>query len=195
MTKPLLFVCLLAACASDTIDSDEQARRAYLGLDGSVEKALALGFAGFNAANSANIPQQSDTGEAAGTLVVNGQVDQGSSANKGMRLVTDLTGYDDGPIVVNADGDTVDISYDTDPAALPSLTLSLKGIPTGTLEGTLIGRYHLGGDLDGDVTLDLELAGHLADGGGGTVIRAPGTTAITGTATHDDGVYQVDVSL
>lgn len=194
MTKPLLLVTLLAACSSDAVDSNEQARRAYLGLDGSVEKSLALGFAGFNAASSANIPQQTDAGASAGTLVVSGQVDQGSSANKGMRLVTSLTAYDDGPIDVG-NGDTVDVTYDTDAAALPQLTLSLKGIPTGTLTGTLTGTYHLGGDLDGDVTLDLALTGHLADGGNGTTIRAPGTTMVTGTATHDDGVYQVAVSL
>ena len=54
-----LIALLGAGCGDDDeIDSDEEARRAYLGLDGSIEKSLALGFAGFNAASSANISPQ-----------------------------------------------------------------------------------------------------------------------------------------
>src|SRR5688572_6436470 len=75
-----------AGCSSDDVDSDEEARRAYLGLDESIAKALPLGFDGYNAASNANIPPQSTTGDAAGTLTVTGQVDKGASDNKGMRL-------------------------------------------------------------------------------------------------------------
>src|SRR4051812_2313430 len=73
----------LAACSSDSIDSDEQARRAYLGLDPSVEKSIALGFDGFNAASSANIPTQMAAGDLTGTIAIDGQVDQGASARPG----------------------------------------------------------------------------------------------------------------
>ena len=65
----------LSACGG-SISSDEQARRAYLGLDKSVEKSLQLGFDGFNAASSANIPPQSTNGDETGTLTISGQVDQ-----------------------------------------------------------------------------------------------------------------------
>ncbi len=56
---------------------DDQPRRAYLGLGKSVGQSLQLGFAGFNAASSANIPTQSANGDVAGTLAISGQVDQG----------------------------------------------------------------------------------------------------------------------
>ena len=71
----------------------------------------------------------------------------------------------------------------------------LKGIPTGTVDGTLVGTYHLTGDLKGDVALDLTISGHLADGGGGKVIRSSGTTTVSGTATQGNGVYQVQLTL
>src|SRR4051794_36483011 len=98
-----LFLVLFTACSSDEIDSDEQARRAYLGLDGSVAKSLQLGFDGFNTAHSANIAPQMTTGTKAGALTITGQVDQGSSANKGMRLVVGMTAYNDGPFEIDAD--------------------------------------------------------------------------------------------
>jgi hypothetical protein len=192
--KLVLFLAL-AACSSNSVDSDEQARRAYLGLDPSIAKSLQLGFDGFNAAHSANIPPQMMAGTKAGTLGISGQVDQGSSNNKEMRLVVAMTAYDDGPFAVNSDGDKLDVVYATDATGGPALDLSLKGIPTGTLDGTLMGVYHLSGDLQGDVTLDLTIAGSLADGGNGTVIRAPGTTHVTGTAVQGDGTYDVDVTL
>src|SRR5687767_4541413 len=91
--------CLLAlggtACGDEEIDSDEEARRAYLGLDKSIAKSLALGFTGFNAASSANIPTQMTTGEVGGTLEISGQVDQGASANKGMRLQVGMVDFSD----------------------------------------------------------------------------------------------------
>lgn len=195
----MLSLSLLAsACSSsDDIDSDEQARRAYLGMDGAIGKSLQLGFDGFNSAHSANISPQMMPGDSAGTLTITGQVDQGSSANKGMRLSVAMVAYDDGPFVIDDEHHTIEVIYDADAAAPPALTLELKGIPTGTLTGALHGLYHLSGDLDSDVTLDLSFAGNLADGGNGTTIRAPGTTHVTGTATVDngDGLYMVDVML
>src|SRR5262245_30241549 len=130
---------LSVGCGSDEVDSDEQARRAYLGLDDSIAKSITLGFAGFNAASSANIDPQTAMGTKAGTLTVTGQVDQGASANKGMRLNIGMVGYDDGDVVINDDGDTIHIVYDTDaaPANQPYLNMMLKNIPTGTLDATL----------------------------------------------------------
>jgi hypothetical protein len=174
---------LLCACG-DGVKSEEQARRAYLGLDAHVDKAITLGFAGFNAASSANIMPQMTTGAMSGTLVVTGQVDQGASANKEMRLKEALTNYSD-------DGK---LSYATDPAALPALDMSLKMIPTGTLSGTLVGTYVMSGELTGNVMLNLAFTGELQAGAGMTVERKPGTTHITGTATSQPGTYTVDVT-
>lgn len=180
------------------MNSDEEARRAYLGLDGSVSKSLTLGFAGFNSASSANIDAQLVSGTSAGTLTITGQVDQGSSANKGMRLHVGMVAYTDGDVVIDEDGNTAAITYDTDidPTLQPFLELSLKNIPTGTLTGTLLGTYHLTGDVEGDATLNLTFSGMLQDDGTGNVIRAPGTTTVTGTLTTvDDGVFTVDLTI
>lgn len=191
-------IAVLAASAGcsddDDIDSDEEARRAYLGLDASIAKSLELGFAGFNAASSANIPPQMAAGIEAGTLTITGQVDQGSSANKGMRLRVGMVGYSDGVVVL--DDDNIEITYNTsvDPTMQPYLVLSLKGIPTGTLEGSLMGTYQMTGDIIGDATLNLTFTGMLqADGAG--VARVPGMTTITGTATSGDGTYDVNITL
>jgi len=55
---------------------------------------MQLGFDGFNSASSANIATQTAAGAKSGTLTVTGQVDQGASANKGMRLQVALaSGY------------------------------------------------------------------------------------------------------
>ena len=197
---------LFAACDSDDdIDSDEEARRAYLGLDLSVEKSLALGFAGFNAATSANIPPQVTTGTGAGDLTITGQVDQGSSDNKGMRLHVGMVEYTDGVIVVATDDESgieIDLTYDTstDVARQPYLNLSLRDIPettatTGTLTGTLVGQYTMSGDIEGTATLDLGFTGAIQDDGAGNTIRTPGTTHVTGTATSGDGVFEVDIML
>src|SRR5574338_818145 len=116
MRNLFLASCVLllgVGCSDDdAVDSDEQARRAYLGLDLSIEKALNLGFAGYNAASSANIPEQMTTGMAGGTLKITGQVDKGASMNKTMRLDIGMVAYDDGDIVINEDGDTIRIVYD-----------------------------------------------------------------------------------
>jgi hypothetical protein len=78
----LALITFGTACGSDELDSDEEARRAYLGLDLSIEKSLGLGFAGFNAASSANIDPQIGTGDGGGMLTITGQVDQGTSGTR-----------------------------------------------------------------------------------------------------------------
>lgn len=186
------------------MDSDEQARRAYLGLDTSIQKSIDLGFQGFNVASSANIDPQMTTGTKAGTLTITGQVDQGSSANKNMRLNVGMVGYTDGPFDVGED-DQIDVVYATDPAPANQryLSLQLKNIPTGTLEGTLtsnssmLGVYQLSGALEGTLTLNLTITGTLMAGSGTqTVVRIPGTTMVTGTATNSDGgVYNISLSI
>jgi hypothetical protein len=193
----LLLSAGVLGCGDDKVSSDEQARRAYLGLDKAVEKSLQLGFAGFNAASSANIPPQSAPGDASGTLNITGQVDQGSSANKGMRLRVGMTGYSDGKITVSEKEDPVDITYQTttDTTLQPALTLSLRNIPTGTFTGTLTGAFQMTGDIEGDVTLNLTMSGEIEDDGTGKVRRKAGTTTVTGTAKAGDGEYQVNLTL
>jgi len=189
----------LAACGSDEISSDEEARRAYLGLDDSIGKSLTLGFVGFNAASSANLPADccSDVGLETGTLVITGQVDQGSSDNKEMRLLVAMVDYNDGKFTVDGDDKEIDITYNTnvDPLMQPALDLSLKGIPTGTITGTLIGDYDMTGDIEGTATLNLTITGTMMDDGTGKVVRTPGTTHVTGTAVSGDGTFDVDVTL
>lgn len=204
-TSPLFRICAalvvlwgIAACGG-SVSSDEQARRAYLGLDKSVEKSLQLGFAGFNAASSANIPPQSTSGDKSGTLNITGQVDQGASANKGMRLRVGMTNYSDGEVTI--EDETVSITYATpeDVTAQPELNLSLRDIPNGTFTGTLVGGFDMTGDLEGKVTLNLTMSGQIEDDGTGKPRRKAGTTTVTGTATageaDDPGVYQVNVTL
>ncbi len=186
MRAACLFLLLCSACHNDSsVSSDQDAQLAYLGLDPHVDKAIQLGFDGFNTASSANISPQMTTGTIAGTLTVTGQVDQGASSNKTMRLVEALVGY----------SDVQDYVYDTAAAAGPALSMDLKMIPTGTLDGTLVGTYTMTGKLMGDVMLNLTFAGSLQAGtGANKVERKPGTTHITGTATSKYGTYNVDVT-
>lgn len=201
--RNLAYVCVFlfaVGCGDDdTIDSNEAARRAYLGLDGSIEKSLNLGFDGFNSASSANIDPQAGEGGATGTLTITGQVDQGSSDNKGMRLNVGMVDYSDGVFVVILDEEEieVDLTYDTSDVVedQPYLHLQLRNIPDGDFTGELTGVYYLSGNIDGEVTLDLTMAGEIQAGGGTTVERVPGTTTITGTATSGDGLYDIDVTL
>src|SRR5262245_22824010 len=154
----LTFLGAFAACGNG-VNSTEDAKQAYLGLDASIDKAITLGFAGFNAASSANISPQMTTGMVSGTLTVTGQVDQGASANKGMRLFTSYVNYND-------DNKT---TYDTDMSALPALDMMLKNIPTGTLSGTMAGLVHMTGMEKGDLTLALTFTGELQAGTGTNV--------------------------
>lgn len=106
-TRPLLLALLtLTACSG--VDSDAEAELAYLALDAGVERMLALGFDGFAAADSANIPTQEAEGDDTGLMTVSGQVDQGASDNKGMRLDVVLTDYSDGPVEVPGQEDAED---------------------------------------------------------------------------------------
>ena len=135
------------------------------------------------------------SGDVAGVLTVTGQVDQGSSANKGMRLDCQLVAYTDGTVMVNGKSVNITYSTDTDVTAQPALQMMLKNIPTGTLDGTLMGTYHMTGDLTGDVMLDLTFNGTLMAGPAGAVVRVPGSTSVTGTATSGSGTYDVMVML
>ncbi len=193
----LVFLLGAAACGDDGVDSDEEARRAYLGLDQSIGKSIKLGFDGFNAASSANIDPQMTTGTTAGTLVITGQADQGASPNKTMRLRVGMVDYTDGVIDL-ADEEDIEIIYDTDAdmATQPYLEMKLQNIPTGTLSGTLTGTYHMDGDIIGDVTLNVMFNGQLMDLGNMDVGRVPGSTTVTGTATNPDGgTYDISLML
>jgi hypothetical protein len=193
----LIGLVLLLSCGSDTVSSDEEARLAYLGLDRAIERALNLGMDGFSAAQSANIPAQTGNGDVSGTLVVSGQVDQGESPNKEMRLESAFTMYQDRfPAAADGGVDVASgITYDTVEGALPSLDLSLRGIPDGTFTGTFTGRVRMSGELRGDVTLDLAFTGDLRmPAGGAGIERVPGSTRVTGTATSEYGVYTVDLT-
>ena len=184
--KALLLAAVLAAsaCGSDSVSSEGDAQNAYLGLDLSIDKAITLGFNGFNSASSANISPQTTNGTVSGTLTVTGQVDQGASANKGMRLFTAFTNY----------SDNGEITYNTSSAALPALNIMLLNIPTGTLTGTLVGSVTMTGEEEGALVLNLSFQGDLQTGTGGVVQRKPGTTHITGTATSAAGTFNVNVT-
>jgi hypothetical protein len=184
---------LAAACTNHNVSSDEQAKQAFEGVNKFVGKAITLGFDGFNTASSANIAPQMTTGDSAGTVTVTGQVDQGSSANKGMRLNVAMTGYNDGKFVV--DNTSLNVTYDTASTALPTLDMMLMGIPTGTINGTLDGTFDMSGDLKGSVLLNLTFNGHLMSGPNNTVVRVPGSTTVTGTAMSNNGTFMVNVTL
>ena len=186
---------LLLACGAPAVSSDEQARRAYLGLDRAIGKCLTLGFQGFNTASSANITPQTASGDKTGTVTVSGQVDQGSSANKGMRLDVAMAAYSDGDVVPDG-GTPLNITYSVGDGGAPAdLDLALRNIPTGTLEGTLKGVFTMSGDLQGDVTLDLAMMGMIEAKADGGTQRKAGTVNVTGTAKSGGGTYNVNLTL
>ncbi|MFH1130469.1 MAG: hypothetical protein V1754_03980, partial [Pseudomonadota bacterium] len=188
MTNRALFLTmiigLLFASCGGAVTSDEQARLAYLGLDNSVDRAIVLGLEGFAAAKSANIPAQTGNGNIQGTMTISGQVDQGSSDNKEMRLVMELVNY----------SDVQDYVYSTTEAA-PQLDLSLKKIPNGTMTGTLTGDFEMTGLLIGTVHLSLNISSQLEENlQTGFPQRKAGTVNVTGTAESDFGTYTVEVT-
>lgn len=193
MTRTLLTLCL-AASACHGLQNDADARYAYLGLDDGVQRALGLGLQGFSLASSANIDAQQADGDAGGTMVVTGQVDQGASDNKELRLDVALVDYQDA--VPDDNEDAILTVYNTDTTAPLALDLSLRNIPDGTLTGTLTGLAIASDDLAGDVVFDLAIAGAIeadpdvTDG----VRMVAGSTHVTGTATSDYGTYDVDVT-
>lgn len=200
MRNSLVFgILVLGACGGDekSINSDEQARRAYLGLDASVSKSLKLGFDGYNAASSANIPAQMTTGDKAGTLAITGKVDQGNPSQATMTLSIGMVGYDDGPFVIDDKMNKIEVKYDTntDPLMQPVINLKLNSSAGNSLTGTLLGDYTMSGDLKGKVTLDLTLTGTFS-GTAPNVMRVAGSTTVTGTAVNSDGgMYQVNATL
>lgn len=184
---PWMLLLSVGACGDDEdLSSAEDARRAYLGLEQMIDKAIDLGFQGYNAASSANIPDQSTAGEIGGTLVVGGKVDQGSSSNKEMRLTLKLTDY------VDIEGFTYNAGADS-----PALDMSLKQVPDGVMTGTLAGEFTMTGTLEGKVVLALTLNAELEpDPADNTKVRRKqGTITVTGTATSAYGTYQVDLKL
>lgn len=202
MRKLIVLALLIGACGSSGVSSDEEARRAYLGLEKSIPKCVNLGFDGFNSASSANISPQAGTGDSAGTVTITGQVDQGSSSNKTMRLYIAMVGYNDGVVHVDTSDGTVDVdvTYDTSTTQTdqPFLSLDLKNVPTGPgstgmLTGSLVGTYDLSGDLDGSTDLNLTLAGQIVSDANGVLSPVAGNTTVTGTATSGDGTYDVSV--
>ena len=192
---PLALV-VLVGCSSSSVSSEDAARELYFGLDRAVDRSLNLGMDGFNAAQSANIPSQTGYGQVSGTLTVSGQVDQGASDNKEMRLATafmtysDLAEIPDGGV---ADAPASGLVYDTMASALPQLDLSLRNIPDGTFTGTLNGAVTVSGSLKGTVTLTLTFSGDIQSAGGSAIARVPGGTHITGTATSEFGTYTIDL--
>ena len=193
LATPALLLTALALPACKGVDSRAEAEAAYLGFDAGVSRALDLGLQGYAAASSANIDDQVGDGDVSGTMVVGGQVDQGSSDNKGLRLSVALDDYAD-LVDIDVDG-AVDlrVAYATD--APLDLDVQLRDAPDGTLSGTLVGTVLLTGDLAGPATFDLALDGAIEDDGTGAAQRVAGGTHVTGTVTGPSGgVYPVDVT-
>lgn len=192
---------LAVGCGNDDdINSDTEARWAYVGFDSAIDRALNLGFDGFNAANSANIPNQDDIGDEQGTMDVGGQVDQGASANKEMRLDVTLVEYSDGEVVDPEDPDVKILAiYDTVESEFLTIDLSLRNIPDGTFTGTVLGTLIVTGkNLDATADFDIALSGQIqqvAGGETGEIERTPGTLSITGTVSSGDGIYNVNTTL
>lgn len=190
----------LSACNCGGVGSEEEARIAYLGIDTVIARSLALGFDGFNAADSANIPEQTADGDESGEVVVNGTVDQGSSDNKGMRLEVALTEFSDGPIddPETDDEEEIAIEYETAEGDPIICDMKLRGIPDGTLEdGTFVGTVLMTGDLEGELEVDVTFSGEIEedpDNAGGTR-RKEGTTDVTGTATSASGEFEIDTTI
>jgi hypothetical protein len=183
MHRSVLLMLVVAAGCGNGVSSTADAKAAYLGLDASIDKAIALGFDGFNAAtNGANIPTQMTTGMVSGTMTVDGTVDRGASTNRTMTLTETLAGYSDDGKVTYAS------------VAPASLKMILSNVPTGTLSGSLDGSYTMTGMETGQVTLAVTFNGQLEAGATTTVERKPGSTTITGTATSPAGVYMINVT-
>ena len=191
MTMALVCV-FLTGCKG--VASEEAARLAYEGLDPAVATMLQLGFDGFNAADSANIDPQTADGLEAGTITVTGQVDQGNSDNKGMRLLGQLVDWTDGPVTSTED-EQLAVAYSTGDEAPLDVDFSLRDIPDGTLEGSIVGTVWMVGDLEDELTLDLTLDGTVEDDGAGGTQRTVGATTVVGTATSGYGTFAVDLTL
>jgi hypothetical protein len=192
----LIVIATAVGCGNgNSVTSDEQARRAYLGLDKSISKSLALGFAGYNAASNANIPTQMAAGDVTGTLTITGHVDQGTPNQASMGLAAAMAMYSDGKIVVDDKNDTITVTYATEMATPPSLSLKLNSSAGDTLTGSLDGDYAMSGDLQGTVTLNLQISGTFS-GTAPNVMRVAGSTTVTGTAVNSSGgTYMVNTKI
>ena len=84
------------------------------------------------------------------------------------------------------------VTYDGGPAMFD---MNFKGLPDAALDGTLVGNFAMDGDLVGDVALNVSFTGTTMAGPGGEIVRVPGTVKVTGTATSDYGVFNIDVAL
>ncbi len=197
--RALLIIFLVGACSSDdTVNSNEQARRAYLGLDKSISKSLTEGFAGYNAATNANIPAQMTAGDKAGTLTISGKVDKGNCAQLGMTLDVGMVGYSDGPVVIDKDNHTVSITYDTstDVTMQPVLSLKLNASSGDSITGSLMGDYKMTGDIKGTITLGLTITGTFMGTCTADLSRVAGPTMVTGTAVNSSGgMYEINVTI
>ncbi|HEX6835349.1 MAG TPA: hypothetical protein VF334_02195 [Polyangia bacterium] len=185
MSRRLALLLVAAACGCNNGEAptiNTQAMEAYLGMDSSIEKALDLAFVGMNSAATANIAPETIGGDAKGKLVVMGQVDQGTSSSKTIRVDAVYNGYSD-------DGDTF---YATDAAAPPLLALELTQLPYGALSGTFLGVFTMSGLFVGPLTVELKLDGQLQPAGTTGVARVMYSTRIHGTAVSDYGSYAVD---
>jgi len=112
-----------------------------------------------------------------------------------MGLNVAMAMYSDGPIAFDDMGDKDAVTYDTDSAALPTLSLKLNSSAGDTLTGSLTGDYVMSGDLKGKVTLSLQLSGTFT-GTAPNVMRVAGSTTVTGTATNAaGGSYTIDTKL
>jgi len=200
MRNLLCLLFIVGACTSSSVNSDEQALRAYLGLDKSVSKCLTLAFQGYDAATCANIPTEMTTGDGmpAGTLAITGQVSHGNVNEATMTLPIAMVKYNDSPIVVDTKNNTkLTLIYDTstDTTMQPVLNMKLNASSGMAIDGTLMGEYTMSGDLKGTITLDLTITG-MFSGSGTTVMRVPGSTTITGTAVNSGGgMYTVNVTI
>jgi hypothetical protein len=188
MSRGLLSVCVFlaaaAGCSSGDDTANSQAMDAYLSLDSSLEKALDLAFVGINNAVTENIGPGTIGGDAAGTLVVVGQIDEGTALTKTVRVDANYNGYsDDGAII-----------YTTDPASPPLLTLAAS-YADGSLTGRYLGVFTMSGALAGPLTVDIAINGFIESAGrNGGIERAPYSTQIQGTAVSDYGTYRVDLT-
>lgn len=180
---------VLSACTA--VDSAVEAEATWRGLDLALSRALDLGLAGFAAADSANIPTQSGAGEISGSMQVDGQADQGSSDNKGLRLEVGLVDYVDlDPVEVG--GLALHFAYDTETPL--DIDLQLRDMPAGSLSGTVVGELRLSGDLAGPAVLDLLVEGETEADDQGEAVRKAGSTQVQGTVTGPGGgVFAVDV--
>lgn len=191
-----LGIAALFATHCGGVSNDAAARKTYVGLDRGVDRALSLAFAGFNAASSANIPPQMASGDLAGTMLVEGQVSQGSSANREMRLQVTLTDYRD-MVSDNGDGGTgaaLRLIYSKPTNGTP-ITMDISLRPPA-FTGTFVGTLNMTGELEAAVTVNIAMAGQLEAVAGTTnnYQRVAGSTRITGTVTSSYGTYNVDVT-